>query len=305
MSAPIASLTPLAAARERYLVHLMVERGLARLTLDAYAADLEAYGAFLAGLGVSAPGDVVATHIHEYLAAATAAEHTASTRARRLSTLRGFHRFCVLEGLAADSPVERWRGPRRTRPLPHVLRVHEIERLVAAPDPSTALGQRDRALLELAYAAGLRASEACDLLVEAFDARAALVRVFGKGSKERLVPVGRAALAAVAAYLSDGRIRLTRGRIAPTLFLNTRGTRLSRMGFWKILQKNLRAADIRTPASPHTLRHSFATHLLEGGADLRVVQELLGHADIGTTQIYTQVDRQYLTEVYRTYHPRG
>jgi integrase/recombinase XerD len=222
-----------------------------------------------------------------------------------LSTLRGFHRFMALAGDRPDSPLEDWRGPRRTRRLPGVLTVAQIDRLMAAPDPESPLGQRDRALLELTYAAGLRASEACDLRPEGLDRSAALVRVLGKGGRERLVPVGRAALRAVERWTQEGRPRLLRGRQAPTLIVNARGTRLSRMGFWKILRRHAAAADLRVHLSPHTLRHSFATHLLEGGADLRVVQELLGHADIGTTQIYTQVDRHYLAEVYRTFHPRG
>ena len=292
-------------AREAYLVHLMVERGLGRLTIEAYAQDLERYGAFLAVRGRTDPGTVGTEDVHAFLAAETAAGQKATSRARRLSAIRGFHRYCVLENLCPATPVENWRGPRRTRPLPRVLRVAEIERLLAAPDLSTALGQRDRALLELAYAAGLRASEVCDLPVEAFDARVALVRVVGKGNKERLVPVGRAAVDAIQVYLAGARPQLTHQRTVPNLFVNHRGSRLSRMGFWKILQKHLQAARVRTAASPHTLRHSVATHLLEGGADLRVVQELLGHADIATTQIYTQVDRQYLIEVYKTFHPRG
>jgi integrase/recombinase XerD len=286
-------------------VHLTVERGLAAHTLAAYGADLETYLQFLVERGREAPTEVQRTDVHEFLAAQATSGNAASTRARRLSAVRGFHRFLVLEGLAPDSPVEGWRGPRRTRRLPGVLRVTEIERLMASPDVTTPLGQRDRALLELAYAAGLRASELCGLPLEALDLAVALVRVVGKGSKERLVPVGRAALDAVGVYKRDGRVRLVRGKQVPTLFVNSRGTPLSRMGFWKILRRHTTAAGIRTRTSPHTLRHSFATHLLEGGADLRVVQELLGHADIGTTQIYTQVDRQYLTEVYRTYHPRG
>ena len=297
--------TALHAARERWLVHLTVERGLASHTLAAYGSDLESYLDFLIGRGRATPADVQRTDVHDFLADQAAGGSAPSTRARRLSTVRGFHRFLVLEGLAADSPVEGWRGPRRTRRLPGVLRVAEIERLMSSPDVTTPLGQRDRALLELAYAAGLRASELCGLSLEALDLALALVRVLGKGSKERLVPVGRAALDAVRAYKTDGRVRLVRGRQVPTLFVNSRGTPLSRMGFWKILRRHTTAAGIRTHTSPHTLRHSFATHLLEGGADLRVVQELLGHADIGTTQIYTQVDRQYLTEVYRTFHPRG
>jgi len=294
----------LAAARERYLVHLLVERGLARSTLAAYGDDLARYVEFLEARGIAAAAAVGKTDVHEFLAAQASLGHTPSTRARRLSTLRGFHRFTVLEGWAEDSPLEVWRGPRRVRRLPRVLRVGEIERLLASPD-ATPLGQRDRALLELTYAAGLRASEVCDLPLEALNRERGLVRVLGKGAKERLVPVGKAALRAAERWIADGRVRLVRGRTVRTLFVNARGGKLSRMGFWKIVRRHLQAADIRRPASPHTLRHSFATHLLEGGADLRVVQELLGHADIATTQIYTQVDRQYLLEVYRTCHPRG
>jgi integrase/recombinase XerD len=292
-------------ARERWLVHLMVERGLSSNTLAAYGRDLDSYLEFLEGQGIDAPRAVERRHVHDFLAHEAGAGCGTSTRARRLSTLRGFHRFLALEGTCPDSPLEDWQGPRRQRRLPGVLRVAEIERLVAAPDPESALGQRDRALLELTYAAGLRASEACDLRPEALDHAAQLVRVLGKGARERLVPVGEAALQAVSRWRAEGRPRLLRGRQASTLFVNARGGRLSRMGFWKILRRQARAAGIRTHLSPHTLRHSFATHLLEGGADLRVVQELLGHADIGTTQIYTQVDRHYLAEVYRTFHPRG
>jgi integrase/recombinase XerD len=310
---PVAAAARLPAARpdrhsaavDRYLIHLLVERGLARHTLDAYGQDLQGYVAFLTTRGVHDPARASTQVVHDFLAQQAARGHSPATRARRMSALRGFHRFLVQEGSADDSPLEGWRGPRRTRHLPGVLQIAEIERLMAAPDRTTALGQRDAALLELVYAAGLRASEACELPIEALDAHAGLVRVVGKGRKERLVPVGSAAAAAIRQYRSDGRVRLVRGRQVPVLFVNARGGRLSRMGFWKILRRHVNAAGIRARTSPHTLRHSFATHLLQGGADLRVVQELLGHADIGTTQIYTQVDRQYLTEVYRTYHPRG
>jgi integrase/recombinase XerD len=295
----------LEAARERYLVHLMVERGLADTTIASYAHDLQQYIGYLAESGVVTARNATRTHVHGFLARQTAAGHVAATRARRLATLRGFHRFVVLEGLAETSPLEGLRGPKRGRVLPSVLSVPEIERLMAAPAADTPLGQRDRAGLELVYSSGLRVSEACSLPIEALDRRNALVRVSGKGNKERLVPVGRAALDAVEAYLGDGRIRLARGRQVPVLLLNARGAGLSRMGFWKILRQHVCAAGIDRHVSPHTLRHTFATHLLEGGADLRVVQELLGHADIGTTQIYTLVDRRYLNEVYRTFHPRA
>ena len=295
----------LEAARERYLVHLMVERGLADTTIASYAHDLQQYIGYLTESGVVSARSATRNHVHGFLARQAAAGHVAATRARRLATLRGFHRFVVLEGLAETSPLEGLRGPKRGRALPAVLSVPEIERLMASPATDKPLGQRDRAALELVYSSGLRVSEACSLPIEALDRRNALVRVSGKGNKERLVPVGSAALGAVESYLGDGRIRLARGRQVPVLLLNARGSGLSRMGFWKILRAHVRAAGIDRHVSPHTLRHSFATHLLEGGADLRVVQELLGHADIGTTQIYTLVDRRYLNEVYRTFHPRA
>lgn len=291
--------------RERYLEHLMVERGLSSATIDAYARDLESYARFLASRRIRQPKSVDRRLIHAYLAEQTQAGLSPSTRARRLATLRGFHRFMVLEGEARDSPLENFRGPRRDRRLPGVLSVLEIERLLESPPAHEPLGQRDRAALELTYAAGLRVSEACSLPLEGLDRRQRLVRVIGKGSKERLVPIGSAALRAVQTYLEVGRPSLVKGRQVATVLVNARGARLSRVGFWKMLRKHATAIGIQRRLSPHTLRHSFATHLLEGGADLRVVQELLGHADIGTTQIYTMIDRQYLDEVYRTFHPRA
>jgi integrase/recombinase XerD len=295
----------LQAARERYLVHLIVERGLANTTLESYRHDLDSWLAFLDDRGVILAKDVDRTEVHEYLAQETEQGHAAATRSRRLSTLRGFHRFLALDGLSQDSPLEGVRSPRRGRKLPTVLSILEMERLLNSPEAQTPLGQRDRAALELTYACGLRVSEICGLPLEALDRPGRLLRVMGKGSRERLVPVGRAALSAIERYESDGRVRLVRGRQVPTLVVNVRGGPLSRMGFWKLLRKHAQNAGIERPMSPHSLRHTFATHLLQGGADLRVVQELLGHADISTTQIYTQVDHQYLDEVYRTFHPRA
>ena len=295
----------LQSARERYLVHLVVERGLANTTLESYRSDLDSWLQFLDGRGVVRAKDVDRTEVHEYLSRQTEQGHAAATRSRRLSTLRGFHRFLALDGLCDDSPLEGVRSPRRGRKLPTVLSILEMERLLNSPEAQTPLGQRDRAALELTYACGLRVSEICNLPPEALDRPARLLRVMGKGSRERLVPVGRAALEAVARYQADGRFRLVRGRQVPTLLVNARGGPLSRMGFWKILRKHALSAGIDRPMSPHSLRHTFATHLLQGGADLRVVQELLGHADISTTQIYTQVDHQYLDEIYRTFHPRA
>ena len=293
------------AARERYLVHLVVERGLAHTTMDSYRRDLDSYLRFLDERGVALAKDVDRAEVQEFLALETEKGHAATTRSRRLSTVRGFHRFLALDGLTTDSPVEGMRSPRRAQKLPHVLSVLEMERLLDNPDAQTPLGQRDRAALELTYACGLRVSELCSLPVEALDQPARLLRVMGKGARERLVPVGSKALEAVQTYQSDGRFRLVRGRQVATLIVNARGGSLSRMGFWKILRGHAVEAGIDKPLSPHTLRHTFATHLLQGGADLRVVQELLGHADISTTQIYTRVDHQFLDEVYRTFHPRA
>jgi integrase/recombinase XerD len=295
----------LQAAGERYLVHLVVERGLAATTLDSYRRDLNAWFTFLDTRGIGRAREVRRAAVQEFLSQETEKGRASTTRSRRLSTLRGFHRFLALEGLSDDSPLEGMRSPRRAQKLPVVLSVLDMERLLSHPSAESALGQRDRAALELTYACGLRVSEICGLALEALDRPARLLRVVGKGARERLVPVGTAALDAVARYQGDGRLRLVRGRQVATLIVNARGRPLSRMGFWKILRGHAQQVGIDKPLSPHTLRHTFATHLLQGGADLRVVQELLGHTDISTTQIYTRVDHQYLDEVYRTFHPRA
>jgi integrase/recombinase XerD len=222
-----------------------------------------------------------------------------------VSAVRGYFRFLLAEGLVVRDPSERLETPKRWRTLPEVLTVADVERLLAAPTLDEPLAFRDRALLELAYGAGLRVSEWITLGVRDLLLEDSLVRVFGKGSKERLVPIGRTAVGAVAVYLRELRPRLERGAGEGVLFLNARGEPLSRMGAWKILRKYVQAAGIEKHVSPHTLRHSFATHLLEGGADLRAVQEMLGHVDISTTQIYTHVDREYLRSVHRQFHPRA
>ena len=206
--------------------------------------------------------------------------------------------------MVVRDPSERLETPKRWRTLPDVLTVAEVERLLAAPTLEEPLAFRDRAMLELAYGAGLRVSEWISIVRDVM-LEDGLVRVFGKGSKERLVPIGRSAIAALAIYLRELRPRLERGEGKGALFLNSRGRPLTRMGAWKILRIHVERSGIAKHVSPHTLRHSFATHLLEGGADLRAVQEMLGHADISTTQIYTHVDREYLRQVHRSYHPRG
>ena len=222
-----------------------------------------------------------------------------------MSAVRTYFKFLVGEGHVVRDPSERLETPKRWRTLPEVLGVEEVEKLLAAPSLDEPLAFRDRAMLELAYGAGLRVSEWISLSVRDVMLQDHLVRVFGKGAKERLVPIGRRAIAAIAVYLRELRPSLEKGEGKGILFLNARGQPLSRMGAWKILRKYVKQAGITKPVSPHTLRHSFATHLLEGGADLRAVQEMLGHVDISTTQIYTHVDREYLRTVHKQFHPRS
>ena len=224
---------------------------------------------------------------------------------RGISAVRTYYRFLLAEGHVVRDPSERLDAPKRGRTLPDVLSAEEAARLLAAPSLDEPLAFRDRAMLELAYGAGLRVSEWIGIAVKDVLLDDGLLRVFGKGSKERLVPIGRSAIGAAAIYLRELRPRLERGAGKGILFLNARGEPLTRMGAWKILRKYVEMAGIEKHVSPHTLRHSFATHLLEGGADLRAVQDMLGHADISTTQIYTHVDREYLRSVHKQFHPRG
>ena len=293
-------------AAEEYLDHLAVERGLSRSTVASYRGDLAAYAAHLSARGVSSPTRVTADHVRSFARKRLADGVSARSVARNLSCLRGFHRYLVATGAVLNDPTIGVEGPKFERKLPDVLAVHEIETLLGGIDTSTPLGVRDRAMLEVAYGAGLRVSEIIGLTLSALFFEEGYLRCLGKGSKERVVPVGSTAVDWTTIYRRDVRPELVSG--APStdvVFLNARGRPLSRMGFWKILQKHVARSGIRDRVKPHTLRHSFATHMLEGGADLRAVQEMLGHADISTTQIYTSVDREYLKEIHRTFHPRG
>lgn len=230
---------------------------------------------------------------------------SAATIRRQVSAIRTYYNFLSGEGVVQFDPSERLETPRQGRTLPDVLTVPEIEALLAAPGVDDALAWRDRALLELGYGAGMRVSELCGLARNDLILDDGLVRVFGKGGKERLVPLGRAVIGAVSVYLHTVRPELDRGKSNNRLLLNARGTPLSRVGAWGIVKRATERAGIKKNVTPHTLRHSFATHLLEGGADLRAVQEMLGHADLSTTQIYTHVDREYLRSVHKQFHPRG
>lgn len=288
-----------------FLTWQRVEKGLAENTLAAYRRDLAKFTAW-AEKKKRAAADVTRDDVADFLGSLYRAGLDSRSVARHLVSLRGFFRWALAEHAIAADPTENIESPRVWKRLPGCLSLDEVERLLAAPDAKTAYGARDRAMLELLYSTGLRVSELCGLRLADLDRRGGVVRALGKGSKERLVPVGRQALAAVEAYLRDARPRLTGGRPAvPWLFLNHRGGRMGRIGFWKRLRQYARRAGLRGPLSPHKLRHSFATHLLERGADLRSVQMMLGHADISTTEIYTHVLQERLKQIYRAHHPRA
>ncbi|MEZ5065125.1 MAG: site-specific tyrosine recombinase XerD [bacterium] len=295
---------PADAARQ-WLDELTITRGLAKNTHDAYRRDLSTYLDHLRREKIASLARVRPEDVTAFLRREQKAGRSAATLGRRLSAVRGLHRWAASTGLTKSDPTREISGPRRARKLPGALSVPEVLALLDTPPDDSALSQRDRALLELGYATGLRASEMVGLDLEDLEREEDLIRVRGKGGVERWVPVGEHARRAVARYRDHGRVELARpGREAAAVFLNARGGRLSRMGFWLVLKRAALAAGIGREVSPHTLRHSFATHLLEGGADLRVVQELLGHADLSTTQIYTKVDTEYLTEIHRSFHPR-
>jgi integrase/recombinase XerD len=297
---------------DRFANYLIVERSLSKTSTTFYTADVrQFFGTF--GRKKTNPRQITINDLRHYVSVMDEMGLATSSIARKLTSVKMFFRFLLLEKLIDSDPAELIELPKRVQALPQVLTVQEILGIINAADPAKVpdpeqvyLAIRDRAMLEMLYAAGLRISELLGLKVTDISLKSGFVRVFGKGSKERLVPVGAPALEAVQRYLDQSRPRLLKkGRTSETLFLNARGTLLSRMGFWKILQEYIKQAHVQKEVTPHTFRHSFATHLLEGGADLRAVQEMLGHASIATTQIYTHVDRSYLREVYKTFHPRG
>ena len=290
---------------DRFGDFLTLEQGTSPLTLEAYRRDVERLVDYVRIKGATTPIDITSRVLRDFVYHLKDLGLSPASIRRNISALRTYFRFLLSDGIVTRDPSERLETPRRWRTLPDVLTVAEISKLLAAPTLDDPLAFRDRAMLEIAYAAGLRVSEWISISVRDVLFEDKLVRVFGKGSKERLVPIGRSAIGAVATYVRELRPRLEKGAGKGILFLNARGEPLSRMGAWKILRRYVERAGIEKAVSPHTLRHSFATHLLEGGADLRAVQEMLGHADSSTTQIYTHVDREYLRQVHRQYHPRG
>lgn len=300
-----------------YLQHIGVERGLAPNTLAAYQRDLRRYGAFLAASGVSEPGMITRHRVSEFAQGLSEGADGGSALgmrsvARTVVAVRGLHKFWALEGIADADPAADIHPPQPGRRLPKAISVHDVTRILEAAGTDTATGLRDAAMLEFLYSTGARISEAVGLAVDDLvfpdspDDGPSLVRLFGKGAKERIVPMGSYALRALDAYLVRGRPALVaKGTGTPALFLNARGGRISRQSVWTILKTVAERAQVQADVSPHTLRHSFATHLLEGGADVRVVQELLGHASVTTTQVYTLVTAETLREVYAAAHPRA
>lgn len=289
---------------DAYLAHLLAERGLARTTVDAYASDLADFAAFAARRGVRAPAALRRSIITLYLLALRRRGLADSSVARRLASIRGLTAYLLREGLIADDPAQDIGTGRPGRRLPGILSVEEVERLLAQPRGDGPLAVRDRAILELLYAAGLRVSELVALDVGDVHLSVEYVRCVGKGAKERIVPIGAAAVRALQRYLAHARPALVGRRPTAALFVSRRGGRLTRQSVWEMLRTNARSAGLRASIHPHTLRHSFATHLLDGGADLRAVQEMLGHASVVTTQLYTHLTRSRLREVYRRAHPR-
>ncbi len=290
---------------DSYLHYLVVEKGLSRNTIESYGRDLRVFLDFVEGRGIRSFRQVTRGDVLAFLKELQGRGLSVRSVSRALISLRGLFRFLLLEGHLEEDPVEEMEIPRPPRSLPHVLSLQEVERILEAPDPGTPLGVRDRAMLELLYATGMRVSELAGLAPEGVDIQVGFVRVKGKGDKERVIPIGEVARERLDIYLREGRPRLLKGRESPYLFVNRQGRGLSRQGIWKLIKRYALQAGVLTPITPHTLRHSFATHLLERGADLRFVQVMLGHADIGTTQIYTHLNQEYLRKIYQQYHPRA
>ncbi len=290
---------------DQFLNYLLVEKGLSAATLESYSSDLIRYREFLQKNSADYISDDDTPLILKHLIALRSDGLGARSRARHLVSIRGFYRFAVQEGVLRHDPAGWVDSPKTNLKLPDVLSVEEVSRLLSIPDPGKPLGARDAAMLELLYASGLRVSELVNLKLHNVNLEAGFVRVFGKGSKERVVPIGSVAREKVEFYLENSRNLLLKKQVSAYLFVARAAKPMTRQGFWKLLRRYGDLAGMEKKITPHSLRHSFATHLLEGGADLRAVQVMLGHVDISTTQIYTHVTRKHLSDLHRRYHPRG
>ncbi len=290
---------------DQYLNYLLTEKGLSQTTLDSYSRDLLRYHDFLKQNGIHNITKTDTALILKHMIALRNAGLGARSRARHLVSIRGFYRFLFNEKIIKNDPSRLVDLPKLSFKLPDVLAVDEVSHLLKTPDTSKPLGARDAAMLELLYAAGLRVSELVNLKLRDINLEAGFVRVMGKGSKERVVPIGQHAKTKIENYIENYRGPALKNKLSPYLFLARAGKPISRQGFWKLLRRYADQARIHKKISPHSLRHSFATHLLEGGADLRAVQVMLGHVDISTTQIYTHVTRKHLKDLHQKFHPRG
>ncbi len=290
---------------DQYLNYLMIEKGLSDRTIESYGSDLARYSVFLQNNLIENIAEADTTVILKYLIDLRKEKLGARSRARHLVTLRGFYKFLAQEKLVSANPTKIIDLPKTGLKLPDVLSVEDIQRILEMPDTSRATGARNAAMLELLYAAGLRVSELVNLGSVDINTEACFVRVFGKGSKERVVPIGQYARDKIEFYIRTARTKLLKTSISRYLFVARAGNPMTRQGFWKLLRKYALEAGIVKKVTPHSVRHSFASHLLEGGADLRAVQVMLGHVDISTTQIYTHVAREHLIKMHKKYHPRG
>jgi len=290
---------------DEFINYLLVERGLAQNTVDAYRRDLLDFIKFLKKIDVDSPDCIERGHISAYLVFLKKKERAAATISRHIAALKTFLKFLFHEGNILINPAHDLEGPKPEKKLPKILSIKEVDMLLEQPKLINAAGVRDKAMLEVLYATGMRVSELIDLKINNVNLEMGYIRCMGKGSKERVIPIGSKAIESLYTYLSWGRNKLLKNPREQTVFLNHHGRKLTRQGFWKILKKYAALARINKEITPHVLRHSFATHLLENGADLRAVQEMLGHADISTTQIYTHLSRKKILEVYNVSHPRA
>lgn len=289
---------------DRFFNYLAVEKGLSRNTLDAYSRDINRYFDYVFTQGINDISKTTATVILGFLAIEKKRGQSAKSMARNMSVMRTFYRFLLKENVIYSDPLTNLQNPKAVRRLPEVLSLHEVDKLLSVPDVKKPRGRRDKALLEILYATGLRVSELISLSANDINLEVGYIRVFGKGSKERIIPIGEVAQKEVRLYTEKARGDLLQGRKCPYLFIGYSGKNITRQAFWKMIKKYAHCAGIEKEISPHVLRHSFATHLLERGADLRSVQNMLGHVNISTTQIYTHVTRERLKDIHTKFHPR-
>jgi len=291
---------------KEYLTYLKLEKNLAENTIKSYQTDINSFFNFLIDKRIKDLNNINTKNLNDFFVVLKKVGLQPSSASRYYSSLKGFFKYLYLSGYIKNNPTEKIRAPKTSKKIPQVLSIEEIDEIFSKPDVKNKFGLRDRTILEVLYACGLRVSELITLKISDLHLNESVISVFGKGSKERIVPIGRSAIKWLKKYLLESRPLLEKkSKSLNYVFLNTRGTKLSRMGIWKIIEQYVSEANIMKDVHPHTFRHTFATHLLEGGADLRAVQEMLGHSNLSTTQIYTHIDREFIKQEHKLYHPRG